>query len=59
VEEEHKRWQPEIDTLAAWRPKLWPVLVAWLPLGVLLLWLGLVMGGYLPAPAWLAALLGF
>ena len=59
VEEEHKRWQPEIDTLAAWRPKLWPVLLAWLPLGVLLLWLGLVMGGYLPAPAWLAALLGF
>lgn len=59
VEEEHRRWQPEIDTLAQWRPKLWPVLVAWIPLGVLLLWLGLVMGGYLPAPAWLAALLGF
>lgn len=59
VEEERSRWQPEIDTLAAWRPTLWPVVVAWVPLGVLLLWLGLVLGGYLPAPAWLAARLGF
>ena len=59
VEEERRRWQPEIDTLARWRPRLWPVLVAWIPLAVLLLWLGSIMGGYLPAPAWLAALLGF
>ena len=59
VEEERRRWQPEIDTLANWRPRLWPVVVAWVPLGVLLLWLGLVIGGYVPAPAWLAALLGF
>jgi len=59
VEEERGRWQPELDKLALWRPKLWPVIVAWLPLGVLLVWLGLVLGGYLPAPAWLAARLGF
>jgi hypothetical protein len=59
VEEERVRWQPEIDALAAWRPKLWPVIAAWIPLAVLLLWLGLVLGGYLPAPAWLAARLGF
>ena len=59
VEEERARWQPEIETLAAWRPKLWPVIVAWVPLAVLLLWLGLVLGGYVPAPAWLAARLGF
>ena len=59
VEEEHRRWQPEIDTLAKWRPRLWPVLVAWIPLAVLLVWLGLVVGGYVPAPAWLASLLGF
>jgi len=59
VEEERRRWQPEIDTLANWRPRLWPVVAVWVPLGVLLLWLGLVIGGYVPAPAWLAALLGF
>src|SRR5262245_46300083 len=59
VEEERGRWQSEIDTLAAWRPKLWPVVVTWLPLGAVLVWLGLVLGGILPAPAWLAARLGF
>src|SRR6267154_213972 len=44
---------------AAWRPSLWPVIIGWLPLGVLLLWLGLILSGYVPAPAWLAAQLGF
>jgi hypothetical protein len=59
VEEERLRWMPESEGLAAWRPALWPVIVLWLPLGVLLLWLGLTLGGYVPAPAWLAARLGF
>jgi hypothetical protein len=38
---------------------LWPVLAVWTPLAAGLVWVGLVWGGYLPAPAWLAALLGF
>jgi hypothetical protein len=59
VEAERERWAPEIDAVAAWRPSLWPVFVIWVPLGVLLLWLGLILGGYLPAPPWLAAQLGF
>ncbi|MGH7520000.1 MAG: hypothetical protein ACREMI_01850 [Gemmatimonadales bacterium] len=59
VEEERLRWMSESEALAAWRPSLWPVMVVWLPLGVLLLWLGLTLGGYVPAPAWLAARLGF
>lgn len=59
VEEERLRWNPEIQTLAAWRPSLWPVIVLWVPLGGLLVWLGLILGGYAPAPAWLAARLGF
>jgi hypothetical protein len=59
VSEERARWQLEIDQLVAWRPKLWPVIVGWLPVAVLLVWLGLVLGGYLPAPAWLAVRLGF
>jgi hypothetical protein len=59
VAAERGRWAPEIAAIAAWRPALWPVLALWTPLAVLLLWLGLVLGGYLPAPAWLAERLGF
>lgn len=59
VEEERLRWMPESEAVAAWRPSLWPVFVLWTPLGGLLVWLGLVLGGYVPAPAWLAAQLGF
>src|SRR5436190_1368522 len=33
--------------------------VAWVPLTLLLVGLGLMLGGYLPAPAWLAQQLGF
>jgi hypothetical protein len=59
VEEERHRWTPELEALAGWRPALWPVVLLWAPLAALLVWLGLVLGGYLPAPAWLAARLGF
>jgi len=59
VDEERLRWTPEIDAVAAWRPPLWPIFVVWTPLSILLIWLGLILGGYLPAPAWLAAQLGF
>lgn len=59
VAEERRRWSSEIATLAAWRPKLWPVITLWVPVAAVLIWLGLILGGYLPAPAWLAARLGF
>jgi hypothetical protein len=59
VEEERRRWAPEIAAVAAWRPRIWPVFVIWAPLAGLLIWLGLILGGYLPAPSWLAARLGF
>jgi hypothetical protein len=59
VAAERGRWAPEIAAIAAWRPSLWPVLALWIPFAALALWLGLVLGGYLPAPAWLAARLGF
>ncbi len=59
VEAERERWTPEIDALSAWRPTLWPIFVVWIPLAALLVWLGLILGGYVPAPAWLAAQLGF
>ncbi len=59
VEEERRRWAPEIEAVASWRPALWPVFALWVPLAAALVWLGLVLGGYLPAPPWLAARLGF
>lgn len=59
VEAERRRWIPEIETLARWRPALWPVALLWAPVAAALIWLGLVLGGYLPAPPWLAARLGF
>jgi len=59
VEAERERWNPEIEALAAWRPSLWPIFVIWAPVAFLLIWLGLILGGYVPAPAWLARQLGF
>lgn len=59
VAAERERWAPEIADVAAWRPALWPVFVFWVPLAALLFWLGLVLGGYVSAPAWLAGRLGF
>jgi len=59
VAEERRRWALETEAIARWRPPLWPVIVLWTPLAVGLIWLGLVLGGYAPAPAWLATRLGF
>ncbi|HXM37224.1 MAG TPA: hypothetical protein VN908_01040, partial [Gemmatimonadales bacterium] len=59
VEEERRRWAPELDALASWRPALWPIVLVWVPLAVLLVWFGLILGGYVSAPAWLASRLGF
>jgi len=59
VEAERERWNAEIEALAAWRPSLWPIFVVWAPVAFLLIWLGLILGGYVPAPAWLAQQLGF
>jgi len=59
VEQERSRWTGEVDAVKAWRPSLLPVFVIWTPLAAIAIWLGLVLGGYLPAPQWLATLLGF
>ncbi len=59
VAEERRRWAEEVEAIARWRPPLWPAVALWVPLAAALVWLGLVLGGYLPAPAWLAARLGF
>jgi hypothetical protein len=59
VAAEGRRWAPEIEAIARWRPPLWPVFALWAPLAAALIWLGLVLGGYVPAPPRLAAWLGF
>jgi len=59
VATERERWAPEWADIAAWRPSLWPVVLPWAPVAAALVWLGLLLGGYLPAPSWLAARLGF
>jgi len=59
VEQERARWTGEVDAVKSWRPSLVPVFVIWTPLAAIAIWLGLVLGGYLPAPQWLAELLGF
>jgi hypothetical protein len=59
VDAERDRWAPELADVAAWRPSLWPVILVWLPFAAVVVWLGLVLGGYLPAPPWLAQLLRF
>ena len=56
---ERKRWDPELTALEAWRPSLWPVLFVWAAAAGVLMWLGLILGGYLDAPLWLARLLHF
>src|SRR2546426_636993 len=50
VADERRRWAPEIDAVAAWRPSLLPLFAPWVPLTPLLVLLGLVLRGHPPAP---------
>ncbi len=59
VAAEHVRWEREREALLQWRPSLWPALALWVPFAALLMWFALVLGGYLPAPSWLASWLGW
>ncbi|HUL50275.1 MAG TPA: hypothetical protein VLT79_09705 [Gemmatimonadales bacterium] len=56
---ERERWAPELSAIEHWRPSLWPVFVIATPVALALVWLGLVLGGYVAAPLWLAGWLGF
>lgn len=59
VADEEERWEAERTAMEQWRPALWPVVALWVPVAALLLWTGLVVGGYLPAPRIVAQALGF
>jgi hypothetical protein len=56
IEVESVRWELVASDVARWRRSLWPVAAV----GVVALagatWFGLVLGGYVPSPTWLATL---
>ncbi len=47
---EQDRWSGEIERVRAWRRPTWPLWMATLALLLVLTYLGLVLGGYLPVP---------
>jgi hypothetical protein len=51
---EAARWREVAAAVAAWRRPLWPVVAVGIPALAAATWLGLVLGGYVPAPWWLA-----
>jgi hypothetical protein len=51
VKQEQDRWKGEIDRVSAWHRPRWPLwLITFLVLAIAT-YLGLILGGYLPAPA--------
>jgi hypothetical protein len=57
VQREIALWDRTAAAVASWRPRMWPVWAATVPALAAAVWLGLVLGGYLPAPEWLLPLL--
>lgn len=53
VESELVHWNGIAAGIASWRPSLWPVVALTVPALVAAVWLGLVLGGWIAAPAWL------
>jgi hypothetical protein len=56
VTHEAARWQQEANLVAAWRRPVFGVILAGVAGTAAALWLGLIFGGYLSPPEWLAAL---
>jgi len=54
VEQEEARWRDAMALVSAWRRPLWLVAAVGVPALAAATWLGLIMGGYVPAPEWLA-----
>lgn len=53
VEDEAAQWRDVLHEVSQWRPALWPMLVVGGLAVAAAAWLGLVLGGYVAAPAWL------
>ena len=53
AERELADWEADVQAVAAWRRARWPIwVVSAIVLGAAI-WLGLILGGYLPVPGWL------
>lgn len=50
---EEARWAPEVAKVRAWRRPTWPLWLVTALVLALAAWVGLVLGGYVPVPAWL------
>lgn len=55
VEQESAQWRRVADDVSRWRPALWPMIVLTVLVTGAACWLGLVFGGYLAPPPWLAS----
>ncbi len=53
VDREGARWQGEIEAVRRWTRPRWPLWVISVVVVAAATWLGLVLGGFLAAPAWL------
>jgi hypothetical protein len=53
VEQEAGQWDRLADSVAAWRRTMWPVAVTTAVALAAAVWLGLILGGFIRAPAWL------
>lgn len=53
---EARRWDRVVEEVSRWRKPLWPVAVIGVPILAIAVWLGLVFGGQLEPPPWLADL---
>ncbi|MDH3292364.1 MAG: hypothetical protein OEO20_09450 [Gemmatimonadota bacterium] len=56
IEVESAQWERVASDVARWRRSLWPVAVVGLVALAGATWFGLVLGGYVPPPDWLATL---
>lgn len=49
---EEAAWQEDVGQVRAWKRPRWPLWVITLAIAAVLLWAGLVLGGFLSAPDW-------
>jgi len=54
LDAEGARWREVAAVVAAWRRPLWPVAAVGIPALAAAVWLGLMLGGYVPSPWWMA-----
>ena len=59
AQREQERWKAEIDRVRGWRRSVWPLWAITAAVLLVLTYLGLVLGGYIPVPRFLQGLADF